>query len=167
MSGFETNIVEMFEKFRDLTAKEMSKAVKRALNKAAAQLQSQTKANLSTMIKSDTGGHGKFNDRLSDGVRRVGAKGSYDEELTAVVHVMGTMASGSGTYRLRMLEGGTKERYAQTYKGQPLRKPRYLGQLKPMQFFKNANDMIEPQLERIYVEEIDKTIEKINASKEA
>lgn len=165
MSGFETNIVEVWEEFKDLTKNDMTKAIKRALNKAAAKLQEQTKANLRTMIKSDTGGHGKFNDRLSDGVMRRNAGGNYDEDLYAVVHVMGSQATGSGTYRLRMLEKGTKERYAQRYKGEPLMKPRYTGAIKPMWFFKSANATIESQLESIYIDEIDNAIEKINSNK--
>lgn len=164
-NGFVTDIEKVWQEFSELTSKEMSKAVKRALNKAAAQLQQTTKANLSTSIKSDTGHKGKFNDRLRDAVRRNGAKGYYDEELSAVVHIMGTQASGSGTYRARFLERGTNERYAKTYKGQPLRKPRYLGQIRPRWFFRSANQTIEPMLERIYMEEIDKTIQKINATK--
>jgi HK97 gp10 family phage protein len=164
--GFETNIEEVFSQFAEMTGKEMSKAVKRALNKAAAQLQTQTKSNLSGVLKSDTSGHGKFNDKMRDAVRRVGAKGYYDEELSAVVHIMGTQTSGSGTYRVRFFEKGTKERYAKTYKGQPLKKPRYLGAIKPAWFFRSANQTIEPQLERIYIEEIDKTIQKINNNKQ-
>lgn len=163
--GLETDIEKVWEEFSELTSSEMSKAVKRALNKAAATLQQTTKTNLSSLVKSDTGGHGKYNDRLRDGVRRSGAKGFYDEELTAVVHIMGTQATGSGTYRLRFLEKGTNERYAKTYKGQPLKKPRYLGQIKPRWFFRDANQTIEPQLEKIYMEEIDKTIQKINNAK--
>lgn len=164
--GLEANLVKTFEEFSQLTAKEMSKAVKRALNKAAAQLQRQTKTNLSTLIKSDTGGHGKYSDKLKDGVLRRGSKGFYDEELTAVVHIMGTQTTGSGTFRLRFLEKGTKPRYAMKYNGQPLMKPRYLGQIKPLWYFKSANEMVEPQLEQIYITEIDKTIQKINTTKQ-
>lgn len=164
--GLEANLVKTFEEFSQLTAKEMSKAVKRALNKAAAQLQQQTKSNLSSLIKSDTGGNGKYNDKLKDAVIRRGSKGFYDEELTAVVHIMGTQTTGSGTFRARFLEKGTKPRYAMEYKGQPLQKPRYLGQIKPLWFFKSANQMVEPQLEQIYIAEIDKTIQKINATKQ-
>lgn len=164
-NGFVTDIEEVFSKFSELTSSEMSKAVKRALNKAAVQLQNQTKSNLSSLIKSDTGGNGKFNDKLIDGVRRNSVRGYYDTELSAVVHIMGTQTSGSGTYRLRFFEKGTKERYAKTYKGQPLKKPRYLGAIRPKWFFRSANQTIEPQLERIYMEEIDKTIQKINSKK--
>lgn len=163
-SGFVTDIEKVWEEFTNLTSTQMSRAIKRALNKAAAQLQSQTKSNLSSLIKSDTGHNGKFSDKLVDAVRRVGANGAYDQELSAVVHIMGSQASTSGTYRARFLERGTNERYAKTYKGQPLRKPRYLGQIRPRWFFRSANQQIEPQLERIYMEEIDKAIQKINAT---
>lgn len=163
--GLETDMAKVWEEFSELTSKEMTTAVKRALNKAAAQLQSQTKSNLNSLIKSDTGHNGKYSDRLSDGVRRGKANGSYDEEMSVIVHIMGSRASDSGTFRLRMLEKGTKERYAQKYNGKALKKPRYLGYLKPMWFFKTANQTIETQLDRIYIEEIDKAIQKLNDSK--
>lgn len=163
--ALETDILKVWESFSQLTASEMTKAVKRALNKVAAQLQSQTKSNLAGMVKSDTGSKGKFSDRLSDGVIRRKAGGMYDEEMSVIVHIMGTQASTSGTYRLRFLENGTKERYATKYKGAPLTKPRYTGAIKPMKFFKAANDMIEPQLEHIYTEEIGAAIQKINSTK--
>ena len=161
-NGFETNIEEVFAKFSELTSSEMSKAVKRALNKAANALQNQTKANLETMIKNHGSTMPKFNDYLKEGVIRYSAKGNYDTELSSTVHIMGKYSSGTSTFILRMQEAGTKERYAVKY--QPLQKPRYTGSLKPMWFFKSANQAIEPQLEHIYMEEIDKTIQKINAT---
>lgn len=164
-NGFTTDIGEQWEKFQELTSQEMTKAIKKALNGAAAALQTLTKSNLGTSISHDTGGEGRYNDKMTDAVRRTSAKGYYDEELYAVVHIMGTQASGSGTFRARFLEKGTKDRYAKTYKGQPLRKPRYLGAVGPRWFFKSANQAIEPQLERIYLEQIDNTIQKLNAAK--
>lgn len=166
-SGLVTNVEEVWEAFQQLTNREMTKAVKRAINKAAAILQRTTISNLSSLLKSDTGGKGRYIDKMTDAVRRSGANGMYDEEISAIVHIMGTQASSSGTFRARFFEKGTKERYAQTYKGQPLRKPRYIGQIRPNYYFKAANDQLSSQLDRIYAEEINKTIEKINASKEA
>jgi len=163
-NGFVTNLEKEWESFQELTGQEMTRAVKRALNKAAALLQQMTKANLASAIKSDTGGHGKFSDTLQDAVRRIGAKGYYDEELSAIVHIMGTQASSSGTYRARFIEKGTQARQANTYKGAPLRKPRNLGQIRPRLFFKDANNSIEPQLQSIYLAEIDAAIQKINAT---
>lgn len=164
-SGFVTNVVDVWEKFQELTSTEMTKAIKRALNAAAANLQAQTKTNLSSAIKSDTGGHGKFSDRMIDAVRRNGAKGNYDEELYSVVHIFGSYASSSGTYRARFLEKGTQPRYAKTYHGQPLKKPKYTGEVRPKWFFKSANQQIESQLQNIYIEEINKTIQKLNNTK--
>lgn len=163
--GLETDIAKVWEEFSQMTAREMTRAIKKALNKAAVQLQSSTKEHLASSIKSDTGHNGKFNDKLTDGVRRGKAGGNYDEELSVVVHIMGTNASGSGAYRLRMLEKGTKPRYVMTRNGEKLEKPRYTGSLKPMWFFKSANQEIEPQLEQIYIEEISKAIEKLNNTK--
>lgn len=162
---FVTDIERIWDEFQQLTKVEMSKAVKRALNKAANILKNQTKANLESMIKNHGTTMPKYNDYLKEGVIMHSAKGAYDSDLTSVVHIMGKQSSGTSTFILRMLEGGTKERYAVKYRGKPLQKPRYLGQIKPMYFFKSANQSIEPQLEHIYLEEIDKTIEKINHQK--
>jgi hypothetical protein len=50
-----------------------------------------------------------FKDRLIDAVRvsKVEATGS---ELATKVHIMGVRSSGSGTFRARFFEGGTKPR---------------------------------------------------------
>lgn len=163
-SGLETNVLDVFEKFKDLTSAGMNRAIKSALNKAAAQLQRDTKVNLAASIKHDTGQG--YNDKLSDAVRRRAARGSYDEELTSIVHIMGSRATGSGTFRAIFLENGTKERYAKTYKGNKLKKPRYLGAIRPRRFFRTANQSLESQIEHIYVEELSNAIEKINRTKE-
>lgn len=162
--GFETNIIEVFDKFRDLTAREMTKAVKRAINKAASTLKANTLSELhATGI--NIGTNQKYSDTLDEGVRMRKAGGNYDEEIYSVVHIMGSRASGSGTFRLRFFEGGTKDRYQTKINGVELKKPRYIGNIKPYRFFQSANSTIESQLDAIYMEEIDKAVQKINNSK--
>lgn len=159
--GLETNIVEVFEKFKELTAREMTKAVKRAINKAASTLKANTLSELyATGINISS--NSNYSDKLDDGVRMRKASGNYDEDINAMVHIMGSRSSGSGTFRLRFFEAGTKDRYQTKINGTPLKKPRFIGRIKPYWFFKSANSTLESQLDMIYMDEIDKTIQKIN-----
>lgn len=159
--GMETNIVDVFEKFKDLTTREMTKAIKRAVNTAASRLRATTLSELhSTGI--NIGHNQKYSDALDNGVRMRKAAGNYDEDIYSIVHILGSRASGSGTFRLRFFEGGTKDRYQTRVNGVQLRKPRHIGAIKPYRFFQSANQTIESQLESIYMTEIDKAIQKLN-----
>ena len=160
--GLEVDIEKTFEQFADLTAQQMTFAIKKALNKAAVELRQLTTDNfLSSGIRQHSP-DSKYNDSMEEGVMMKKAKGSYDEDFYSIVHIMGSRATGSGTFRLRFYEKGTKDRYQQSANGKPLSKPKYIGSIKPKWFFKSANSQIESSLDRIYMEEIDKAIEKIN-----
>ena len=50
-----------------------------------------------------------YKDKLIDAVR-VSKVQSTGDEVTTKVHIMGVRSSGSGTFRARFFEGGTKER---------------------------------------------------------
>ncbi len=52
--------------------------------------------------------HG-YKDRLLDAVR-ISKVEAHGDEVTTKVHVMGVRSAGSGTFRARFFEGGTKER---------------------------------------------------------
>lgn len=160
----ETNIVEVFEKFRELEATEMTKACRRALRAGAKALQTQTIANFNALGLKKTGS-GKYSDNLVDAIRIKKFSNEYDEELSTGVHIMGTRAKTSGTYRTRFFEKGTADRYQDNIRGTQLKKPRYIGRIHATNFFKAANDAVLPQLEGIYATEIDKACDKINSSK--
>ena len=175
-AGLECNIEEVFGKFMDLTAKEMNKAVRSALRAGAKELQKQTKANAKAGIKTTNNTayyDGKivtYIDDVVDAVMISKVDGTYGEELSQRVHVMGTKKSGSQTYKFRFLEKGTKERYARHYRDsrgqlQNLKKPRYLGRIGGNWYFKNAQSSILPNLQNIYMKKIDETINKLNSTK--
>lgn len=175
-SGLECDVEEVFNKFINLTAEEMQKATKRALVAGAKELQRKTKENLSGTIKNRNNEHwydGKlivYNDRIDDAVRRGKVVDDAGEELSTSVHIMGTRKTGSGTYRARFLEKGTRQRFAKHYRdrnGQlkTYKKPRYLGSIKGRWFFRNAQQSVFPNLPSIYLKEIDKTINKLNNTK--
>lgn len=163
--GIETNVEEVFAAFCDLTQKEMKGVVRRAIGKAEQELKKQTQANLSSSILLRGRSSGKYMDNIDDAVMASKVRGEYGEELEGKVHIMGTRKDGSGTFRARFLEKGTKERKARTYKGKPLKKERSFGFIKPKWFFRSANATVLPQIERLYMAEIDKAIQKINSRK--
>lgn len=163
-NGFETNIEQVWAEFQDLTSKQMTSAIKKAVSRGAAELKKETITQLRSSGIDVDRPNNKYNDKLDDGVMMRKARGNYDEDIYSIVHIMGSMSSGSGTFRLRFFEKGTKDRYQQTSHGNPLKKPRYVGAIRPYWFFKKANTNIESRLDQIYMEEIDKAIEKINRS---
>lgn len=169
-SGLECNIVDVFEKYCNMTIKEMNQAVKRALRAGAKELVGVTKRNVRNGIKTHDNKHwynGKiivYNDKIEDAAMIGRVEGDFETELAQKVHIMGTGKAGSGTYRLRFLEKGTQDREAKTWKGKPLKKPRYLKRIEGQWYFKNAQQEVFPNLPSIYMREIEKATRKINES---
>ena len=138
----------------DAVSKVMSRAESAALRKGAQLLKKNTKSNLtSTGIR--IGINPLYIDKLSDGVMS-----SKVKEGSIVVHVMGTRKKGSGTFRLRFFEGGTKERYQKTWKGKKLRVPRRLGHIKAYGFFNSALSSSTDEVMKAMDEQLTKYIEK-------
>lgn len=78
---------------------------------------------------------------LEDAVRQTTYK--YN---TVKVHILGKGEKGSPLFIARFYEDGTKERYAKTYKGKPLKKKRRLGALHGYKFFRPT---VDEQLEDV------------------
>lgn len=97
----------------------------------------------------------KYNDTLIEGVRTTAIK----DGDTIGVHILGTRASGSGTFRLRFFEHGTKERVAKQYNGKPLKKPKKLGKIPPKKFFEAAQTSSLGAAEQAFTQQFDKFIE--------
>ena len=135
--------------------KVMSRAEQSALRKGANVIKKNTKQNLrSTGIKVKKPSD-KYTDRLIDGVRT-----SKVKDGSIVVHVMGTRKTGSGTFRLRFFEGGTRERYATTYKGHQLKKKRRLGHIKSYNFFNSSLNSSQSDIINAMDVQLTKYIEK-------
>lgn len=175
-SGLECNIEQTFNAFMDLTQKEMNSTVRRALRAGAKKLQEQTRSNIKSGLKTRNNSHwydGKpkvYSDSIEDAVRISKIEGDFETELSIPVHIYGTRASDSGTFRARFLEKGTKERYAKKARNRnheliQLRKPKYLGSIKGRWFFRDAQNQVIPNLPTVYLQEINKTINKLNNTK--
>ena len=158
MDNFSTNIEEVYNRFLQLNATEMNKSLKAALVAGAKELKDQTISNLdsSILIKGSS-----MND-LHEGVNIGKVHGEYGEDLEIKVNIMGKKFSRGRDGRLRWLEKGTLDRYAESKNGQKLIKPRYTGKMEGKYFFKSANDSISTKLDQIYTQAIDKAIDKIN-----
>ncbi len=105
----------------------------------------------------------KYSDLLSDGIRMT----KVDEvEDKLKVHIMGVRSKQSGTFRLRFFENGTRDRYQQTYKGQPLKKKRFVGRIKDgkYSFFNSSIDAAQGEatstFETVLYEAIDRAWNK-------
>ena len=162
-NGLETeNLVDVFERFKQLTFKEMDGAMKRALRKSAQAIRKQTIANTKAGIltRNNHPGGEYEQGNIWDAVRVSKLIDKYDEVQSIKVHVMGNGQPHSKTFRYRFLEKGTKDRYAKTIKGKQLAKPRYLGRITPRRYFRAANSSVN--IEPIYMNEINKAVEKVN-----
>lgn len=162
MDNVSTNIEEVYQKFLKLNAGEMNKALKSALVAGAKELKAETISNLDSSILVKGSG---MND-LHEGVGVGKVKGDYGEELEIKVNIMGKkLVHGGRDGRLRWLEKGTNNRYAETLNGEKLIKPRFTGKIQGKYFFKSANDSVISKLDNIYTQAIDKAINKINKNK--
>lgn len=75
----------------------------------------------------------KYEDCLIDAIRS-----SKVKDGSTTVHIMGTNAKDSGTFRTRFFEGGTKVRKQTKINGKPLAKPRDIGKIDAKPFFNPA-----------------------------
>lgn len=100
----------------------------------------------------------QYNDTLQDGIRITGIR-DYGDEIG--IHVLGTQAKGSGTFRLRFFELGTKERIAKTYNGQPLKKQRKLGKIDASKFafFNSAVQGATSEAQSAFIDQFNKYID--------
>lgn len=134
----------------------LPKAEKAALRKIASEARKLTKRNLLSKVPNARKPNEKYVDTLYDAPRATKIK-----DGSVVVHVMGTRSSGSGTFRARFFEGGTKDRYATTRNGVQLKKKAYRGKIEAQNYFGSALQEINPQALKIMGDTIQKYLEKV------
>lgn len=140
----ETNVGQAYNQFADLTLQQMKRAVKGALAEGSKLLVKETKGELQSEVPNAVRPNPKYTDTLIDAVRwRIEKNGT-----TAKVHIMGSRASGSGTFRARFFERGTKT-----------------GNIKAKHYFNTAINKVNPQIGSTFEQVLAKHIEKINQSK--
>lgn len=144
------------------------KAVKRrALQEGATKIKKAARYSFKEQLPNATKRSKKYKDRLIDAIRstKITDKGLAD--MSIGVHTLGTRKSGSGTFRARFFEGGTKVRTQGPYVDSLGRKyvhSRKVGSIKPLHFFtdsvKDAN-----VAEMDMVKMLSQQVEKINNKK--
>lgn len=144
---------ESWNKYADLTIKEITKVSKSALKKAAATLKANTQCNVVDLLGDAAVSRGRYFDTLVDGVRVTKYNNTED---SIAVHIMGSRSSSSGTFRLRFFEGGTSGRMT-TGRGNT---PYSNGDITALRFFESA--MSSTPVDDIILTQIDKAVEKIN-----
>lgn len=161
-----TNADDVYTKFLKLNSKEMRKALTTGLRKALAKIQKDAKTNLKGDFKNTTKRNPRFTDTLASGIRvsRIWENKQTDSALVGVVRIDSSRKTGSGSYRLKILEKGNfkNPRIRKRWGGKLLRKPVNTGDIKGSYFFKRATESNESSFYSNMRSEINKAIDKIN-----
>lgn len=105
---------EKIKDFEDFQLKIQERILRKAYTKGGRYLMRQLKAAIRGSGIKVTARSEKYSDRLIDAVRGKFHRGrGVNENSYFKVHEMGTRAPGSGTFRLRFFDVGTKERVQQ------------------------------------------------------
>lgn len=144
--------IQFLEDFTDI----VHKAKAGALRKGANVIKTKAQQSLASTGVQYTKRNPRYSDTLKDAIRTTKIR----EDNTIGIHILGSKAKTSGTYRLRFFENGTKERFATTYKGQPLKKKRRLGRIKAYKFFESAVTSSQSQAQKAIAEQLTKQIDK-------
>lgn len=133
MDGITFKISGTFKGVFEEMANKMPNIEKRALYHAAYFLRDEIRRSFKSKLPKADRPNPRYSDTLIDAVGFTKVDGA-----SLNVNAMGTRKSSSGTYRARFFEAGTKDRYQKRYKGIRLKKKKYIGKLKPTNFFSSA-----------------------------
>lgn len=157
------SIVKEFNDFCDLSINELANAFKSALSATGMVLKKETLRQLKSKLPAASESSTKYNDRMIDAVRLsiLKNKGNNVGQEEAFVHILGTRSSGSGTYRLRFFEGGTKDRTIKTGKFAG----KEVGHIAALNFFDTAIKSSYEKMKTTMDQRISSIIDKINETK--
>ena len=147
-----------FKGLFDKTNKRIMAAVRHGVSEAINSIKERTKQNISSswfngMTSAGRTFRGRTYTRpLIEGVQAY----MWQKTATGFVHIMGTPRYDDGTWRLRMFEGGTRQRRS--------KKGNNYGSLKPALFFANAITSAEPNAVSMIQSSIQSAIDEINHS---
>lgn len=119
---------------------ELPRAEKRALYRAAYFFRDKIRQSLSSSLPKATQPNPKYSDTLVDAVGFTRVDGA-----SLNINAMGNRRKGSGTFRARFFEAGTKNRYQKSRNGVKLQKKKFIGKIKPTWFFHKAVNANEAQ----------------------
>lgn len=154
----------------DELRKEVIKARKRGMNKAAQKIRNATRSLIKSKLPNASKPNPKYDDKMIDGVRVSKYKEStLVGEAVSGVHIMGTRKKGSGTFRLKFFEDGTDNRQTESYyRTNPYSGKKHkvkghsTGSVSGKGFFKSSVDSKINEAYSTIEQEIIKAIEKAN-----
>lgn len=123
----------------DEMREQLPRAEKRALYRAAYFLRDKIRQSLTSSLPKATNRNPKYSDTLIDAIGFTKVDGA-----SLNINAMGNRKKTSGTYRTRFFENDTRDRYQKSYRGQKLKKKRFLGHITGTHFFKNAVEANQP-----------------------
>lgn len=167
-STITTDAVEVYNAFAELTSKEMKKALISGVRKAASGLVKETKSSLrSSGLKKVNKINPKYNNTLLQGIRKTKVWENRNGDIVSKVRIDSDRKSGSGTFRLQILEVGNykNKRYAYTKTKAGIKKPSYRGDIKAYNFFKFARASYESKMRNEMNTAINNAVNKINSKK--
>lgn len=160
-----TNAKEVYNRFLELSQKNMKKSLSSGLRKALRAVKNAAVQNLNAVVKNANRKNPKYSDTLQSGVRLTRIWENQDGSIVGKVTIMSNNKSGSGSFRLPILESGSYkvgERFAKTYNGKPLKKPRSTGVLQGKKFFAKTQDGMVVYFGDTMTKAIDDAVKKIN-----
>lgn len=123
----------------DEMREQLPRAEKKALYRAAYFLRDKIRQSLTSSLPKATNRNPKYSDTLIDAIGFTKVDGA-----SLNINAMGNRKKTSGTYRTRFFENDTRDRYQKSYKGQKLKKKRFLGHITGTHFFRNAVEANQP-----------------------
>lgn len=151
---------QQFSEFASYTEREVNKAIRSALGKAARLVRKKAKANLGDALPKAKKRSLKFSDKLVDAIRI----SKYNKDTASIlVHTMGTRKADSGTFRTKFFESGTAERVLKRRRkkdGSPWK----TGSIKALRFFDQARSS-ESEIQSTIDETLTEAINRINQNR--
>ena len=161
----ETDATKVYKDFLELNQKQMKKSLSSGLRKALTAVKKDAVTNLNSVIRNANKKNPKYTDTLQSGVRVTRIWENQDGAIVGKVLNTSNRKSGSGSFRLPILESGSYkvgERFAKTYKGKPLKKQRRTGVLRGQFYFKTTQDEMESYFQSTMNKAIEDAVNKIN-----
>ena len=160
-----TDATKVYKNFVKLSIGEMNKSLKSGLRKALTAIRKQAVINLNSLVKNARKRNPKYNDTLQKRVRSTKLWENRNGDIVGKVLVSSTRDTGSGSFRLQILESGSYivgERFAKTYKGVPLKKKKSTGVLRGRFYFKKTQDEMDSYYQSTMNDAIGDAVNKIN-----
>lgn len=155
MDGITLTISGTFKGAFEEIANQMPNIEKRALYHAAYYLRDEIRKSFKSKLPKADQRNPRYSDTLVDAIGFTKVDGA-----SLNVNAMGTRKSGSGTYRTRFFEAGTKDRYQKTRNGIRLKKKKFIGKITGTYFFRNTVEANRENIVNIMRDVISKYVQE-------